>query len=72
MHLTRSYDTIYVYSKAIQTAKAFNIDIVKREILDLNFSGASGQVMFDANGCVKKKPVLWKVVSDGFVRFGDE
>ena len=53
-----AYDTIYLYKRAIESAKTFDIQKLKLEILKQNFEGVSGKVEFDRLGGVTKKPLI--------------
>lgn len=60
------YDVVYAYAKAVEDAKAFDVNIVKKSMIQLDFEGASGRIRFDEQGCVKKEVSAWKVTGAGY------
>lgn len=62
-----AYDTIYAFSHAVEMAGTFEPGPVKAAMLKLNYTGASGPITVDSEGCVKNTPVGWKVAGTDFV-----
>ncbi len=63
------YDAVYAYAKAIESADKLSVPEVKAAMSRIAFSGASGEIRFDQEGCVAKKPQLW-VVKNGSLTLG--
>lgn len=55
------YDTIQVLAAAVKTAGTFDVDKVRPEILKLKYKGASGELVFDEHGGVRKPFVIYQV-----------
>ncbi len=56
-----AYDTLYLYKRAIEAAKSFDASLVKVELQKQKFLGASGEIVFDAQGGVMKTPLLYEI-----------
>ena len=55
------YDVLYVYKSAIERAKGFDLNAIKREMLATQMQGASGPITFDSKGGVVKTPIIKKL-----------
>lgn len=56
-----AYDTLKVFIQAISRAQTTDPSIVKTYLQKIDFSGASGRIVFDEYGAVKKTPVFYVV-----------
>ncbi len=61
-----AYDALMIYVKAVKKAKTFDSKVVKSTMFSLNYEGASGKLVFDKTGGVKKTPEIWHVLNDDF------
>lgn len=66
------YDALYLYAKAIEATKSFEVKKVKKALLEINHQGASGLITFDEKGGVIKQSVLYKVVGEDTVPLNQE
>lgn len=55
------YDAVHLYVQAILQAGSFEQSKIQTRLQRLVFDGASGRIIFDAEGGVKKAPVLYQV-----------
>jgi ABC-type branched-subunit amino acid transport system substrate-binding protein len=55
------YDVLYLYKDAIERAKGFDLNAIKRELLATQMQGASGPIKFDSKGGVVKTPIMKKL-----------
>ena len=56
-----AYDVVKLYAKCITEAKSFDTQVVQKLMLAEQYDGASGHIVFDSKGGVKKTPTLYKV-----------
>ncbi len=61
-----AYDTVKLYAWAINQAKSLDTNKVKAVLLKADYHGASGRIVFDAQGGVIKTPVFWFVRNGKF------
>lgn len=61
-----AYDTVKLYAQAIKQAGSFDTNKVKEVLLKADYQGASGRIVFDAQGGVIKTPVFWFVRNGKF------
>ncbi len=66
------YDAVYVYAKAIENAGTFDPTVVKIEIEKLKYNGASGEIIFDGKGGVRRRPVIHTIKGDSWLPLTDE
>ena len=59
-----SYDSAYVLLSAIKRAKSTDPAKIKKEIMDMNFQGATKKIKFMENGDSGSNYVIW-TVKDG-------
>ncbi len=56
-----AYDVVHLYAKAMQDSNTTDPQKVARVLRQLRFTGASGEIVFDAHGGVVREPIV-KVV----------
>ncbi|RIL09550.1 MAG: hypothetical protein DCC75_06255 [Proteobacteria bacterium] len=56
-----AYDTLHLYAKAIAQVGSLEIEKVQAALLNMTHKGASGEIVFDSKGGVRKDPVLYQV-----------
>ncbi|MBX7138386.1 MAG: ABC transporter substrate-binding protein, partial [Oligoflexia bacterium] len=62
-----AYDAIYAFTKAVRASASFDPQTVKKQLLAVNFEGASGNIQFDAQGCAIRSPQAWRVEGASYV-----
>lgn len=65
-----AFDALEALASGIASANSTDPSLVKREISKVLFEGASGEIRFDKEGCVIRKPSVWQVESDHFSYVG--
>ncbi len=56
-----AYDTVKLYARSIEEARSFDASVVKKILNRQRYDGASGKIVFDEKGGVKKSPFLFRV-----------
>jgi branched-chain amino acid transport system substrate-binding protein len=56
-----AYDTLMLYAKAIKENRSLESQALSKSLLASNYSGASGNIVFDTHGGVKKEPIFYIV-----------
>ena len=65
----QSYDGLVALAKAMKNCQPDDTDCVRKELMKLDFEGASGRIKFDLNGDVQK-PVELKIIrNQTYVRY---
>lgn len=60
-----AYDAAMAVFKAIEAAKSTNADDIRRALLKVSFTGASGDIAFKPNGDIKSKAFARKTIRNG-------
>ena len=63
-----AYDAVKLYAAAISEAKTFDPKVVGPTMLKMEHEGASGHIVFDEKGGVKRAPAFYKVRKNAFVK----
>lgn len=70
MSADTAYDAVMMLAEGITRAKTFSTDVVKKELLNLDYAGASGKIHFDSKGGVRKPPDIYIVKEGARTRLG--
>lgn len=62
-----AYDALLAIAHAAQRAGSLEIQPLKSAMSQVSFKGASGDFAFDLEGCVIRRPTVWKVEEEKFL-----